>query len=643
VRVIATAGHVDHGKSALVTALTGIDPDRLPEEKARGMTLDLGFAWLDLGEAGVVGVVDVPGHERFVRHMLAGVGGIDAALLVVAADEGVMPQTREHLAILDLLGVRAAIVVLAKCDLVDHEWLALVVQETRGVLHGTTLAEAPIMSCSSRTGQGLTDLRTAIGKVLAEAAPRADRGRPRLPIDRVFSVAGHGTVVTGTLLDGVIEVGQEVEIAPVGLRYRIRALQSHQQSLDRAEPGRRIAINPAGAAREDMGRGMVVCLPGTLPAARYLDLRLRGVQEPPHGYGDRRPLLRHGQRVVLHTGAAEVQGTVRLLDVDSLAIRGQCWAQVRLDAPIAALRGDRCVLRVPSPAATVAGGEIITVNPPRRVRNRPHTIRLLERLAQATEAERLLDALDHGPASSSVLAVRADLRAEQAIAILAGLAQADRAITLATDRSDRSDRSVGRDIWATPVWLAQATQRMTALLNEYHKSYPLRRGMRTEAVQSALGLEPALWRVLATWCREKGIVNGDENLIWAPDHRVTLDPAQQAEATRFLARLGEKPYAPSENGADLDPDLLSALLERGDPVRLAPDVLIRREAYEAMSEAVLHTIDTTGMVTVGTIRDRFATSRKYAVALLEHLDDRRLTRRVGDSRVRGPSARPGGS
>jgi selenocysteine-specific elongation factor len=640
VRVIATAGHVDHGKSALVTTLTGIDPDRLPEEKARGMTLDLGFAWLDLGEAGVVGVVDVPGHERFVRHMLAGVGGIDAALLVVAADEGVMPQTREHLAILDLLGVRTAIVVLTKCDLVDDEWLTLVAQETRGVLQGTSLAEAPIMSCSSRTGQGLTDLRTAIGEVLADVAPRADRGRPRLPIDRVFSLAGHGTVVTGTLLDGAFEVGQEVEIAPGGLRYRIRALQSHQKSLDRAEPGRRVAINPAGAAREDLSRGMVVCLPGTLPAAHYLDLRLRGVGEPPHGYGDRRPLLRHGQRVVLHTGAAEVQGTVRLLDVESLVIRGQCWAQVRLDAPIAALRGDRCVLRVPSPAATVAGGEIITVNPPRRVRNRPSIVQLMERLGQASEAERLLDALEYGPASSSVLAVRADLRAEQALVILAELAQADRAISLVTDRSDRSVGSDSRTIWTTPVWLADTSRRLISVLNEYHLTFPLRRGMRTEAVRTALGLERPLWSTLATWCREKGIINGDENLIWAPDHRVTLNPDQQIEATRFLARLGEKPYAPSENGADLDPDLLSALLERGDPVRLAPEVLIRREAYEAMREAVLDTIETTGMVTVGMIRDRFATSRKYAVALLEHLDDRRLTRRVGDSRVRGPGARP---
>ncbi len=636
-RVIATAGHVDHGKSALVTALTGIDPDRLPEEKARGMTIDLGFAWLDLGEGEVIGVVDVPGHERFVRHMLAGVGGIDAAILVVAADEGVMPQTREHLAILDLLGVRAGLVVLTKRDLVDEEWLALVTEEAHAVLQGTTLAGAPLLACSSRTGQGLAELRVAIGRVLAGAPARVNHGRPRLPIDRVFSIAGHGTVVTGTLLDGAIDTGWEVEVAPGGRRYRVRALQSHHKRLDRAEPGRRVAINLAGAAVEDIERGMVVCLPGALPAAKYLDLRLRGVREPPHGYDDRRPLLRHGQRVVLHAGAAEAPGTVRLLNMETLPIGGECWAQVRLDAPIAALRGDRCVLRVPSPAATVAGGEIVTVNPPRRIRNRPRTSRLMERLAEASDAERVLDALERGPATSAALAARADLRTEQVVAVLAELVQADRAVTVI---SDGSDRSAGKDMWATPVWLADAARRFTAVLNEYHTSYPLRRGMRAEAARTTLGMDRALWSALAAWRQANGIIEGDDTLIRQADHRVTLNPTQRAEATSFLAKLAETPYAPSETGADLDPELLNALLESGDPVRLTHDVLLRREAYDTMRETALQMIDAGEMVTVGTIRDRFGASRKYATALLEHLDDRRLTRRVGDGRVRGSAPRP---
>jgi selenocysteine-specific elongation factor len=402
-------------------------------------------------------------------------------------------------------------------------------------------------------------------------------------------------------------------------------------------------MNLAGAAREDLGRGMVVCLPDEIPPASYLDLRLRGVGEPPHGYDDRRPLLRHGQGIVLHTGAAEAPGTVRLLDTEALKIGGECWAQVRLDAPIAALRGDRCVLRIPSPAATVAGGAIVSINPPRRTRNRPHTIRLLEHLGQATDPERVLDALERGPATPAVLADRADLEKEQVLTILAELGQAGRAITLigdGLDRSDRSDRSAGKDMWATPVWLAEATHRMTAMLNDYHKSYPLRRGMRIEAARTGLGLEQALWSALAVRWRAIGIIEGDDHLIWAAGHRVALNPAQQAEATSFLARLAEKPYAPGETGADLDPELLNALLDSGDPVRLANDVLLRREAYDTMREAVLHMLGTEEMVTVGMIRDRFTTSRKYAVALLEYLDDRGLTRRVGDGRVRGPDARP---
>ncbi|MGH2345556.1 MAG: selenocysteine-specific translation elongation factor, partial [Chloroflexota bacterium] len=399
-RVIATAGHVDHGKSALVRALTGIDPDRLPAEKARGMTIDLGFAWLDLGDGRQAGVIDVPGHERFVRHMLAGVGGIDLVLLVVAADEGVMAQTREHLAILDLLAVRHGVIALTKRDLVDDEWLSLAAEEARATLEGTGLEGSAIIPCGSRTGQGIEDLRAAIGAALAAVPARPDRGRPRLPIDRVFSIAGHGTVVTGTLLDGTFETGQEVEAAPGARRYRIRALQSHHKSLDRVEQGSRVAINLAGAAVEHLARGMVVCLPGAMPAATYLDIRLRGVREPPQGYGERSALLRHGQPIVLHTGAAEVQGTVRLLDRDALG-RGEVgWAQVRLDAPVAALRGDRCVLRVPSPAATVAGGEIVAINPPRRTRKRPDALQALASLAKATPKERLLDALSRGPADT---------------------------------------------------------------------------------------------------------------------------------------------------------------------------------------------------------------------------------------------------
>ncbi|MDQ3929380.1 MAG: selenocysteine-specific translation elongation factor, partial [Chloroflexota bacterium] len=309
--VIGTAGHVDHGKSTLVKALTGIDPDRLQEEKAREMTIDLGFAWLALPSGREVSVVDVPGHERFIKNMLAGVGGLDAALLVIAADEGPMPQTEEHLAILHLLGVSRGIVVLTKRDTVDDEWLALVEEEVRERLRGTTLEGAPIMAVSARTGQGLEELKLAMDRLLEQTEPRADKGRPRLPIDRAFTIAGFGTVVTGTLTDGRLKVGQEVEIVPAGLRSRIRGLQSHKHKVESIGPGNRVAVNLVGVEVDDLARGMVVTLPGTLEPSTRVDVHLELLADSP-------VTLEQNSSLDFFTGASETPAQATLLDADRL-------------------------------------------------------------------------------------------------------------------------------------------------------------------------------------------------------------------------------------------------------------------------------------------------------------------------------------
>jgi selenocysteine-specific elongation factor len=634
-RVIGTAGHIDHGKSSLVHALTGIDPDRLPEEKARGMTIELGFAALDLGDGEPVGVIDVPGHERFVRHMLAGVGGIDLALLVVAADEAVMPQTREHLAILDLLDLRHGVVALTKCDLVDDEWLELVAEEVRGALATSALASSPIVPCSSVTGAGLDALKATLRQALASLPARPDRGRPHLPVDRVFTRSGYGTVVTGTLLDGSLAVSQEVEFAPTGLRGRIRGLQSHHQRLERAGPGRRLAVNVAGVGHDQVLRGMVLCLPGGVPAAQYLDLRLRvvdeallpqlGAAEVQHAGG-----VAHNMAVTLHTGAAEARGRLRLLEADTLAPGQEGWAQVRLESPIAVLRGDRCVLRIPSPALTVAGGTVVAVNPPRHRRRSRQVLRRLETLATATPEERLLDALATGPATAAELATRADLQA----------ADAEAAMRTLTAAAAISPLAPGGTHYTTPAWLAAVTARAMPILEHYHHRFPLRQGMAGEALRDELGLARRPWGELVERWRADGTIASHGDLVRLPEHRVVLEPAQERAATTLLARLGEQPYAPP-TGAELGPieaELLEALIGRGDPVRLAEGILLRRDAYLAMRDMALSLIDTEGQVTVAMLRDRFGTSRKFALALLEHLDDLRLTRRVGDGRVRGPGA-----
>src|SRR5439155_1349505 len=363
--VIGTAGHIDHGKSTLITALTGIDPDRLAEEKRRGMTIDLGFAHLRLPSGREIGIVDVPGHARFIRNMLAGVHGLDAVILVVAADEGVRPQTREHLEIVDLLEVRRGVVALTKIDLVDDQWRALVTEEIKAAIEATSLASAPIIGVSAVTGQGLDELKGGLDRVLDDTEARADLGRPRLPIDRVFTMSGFGTVVTGTLVDGSIGVGDDLELVPSGHRVRIRGLQQHNNQVEVASPGSRVAANLTGADRNEIRRGDVLARPDMLPATRRVDARVRVLADSP------RP-LRHGAELTMHTGTVEVGSRAIVLEGDAIAAGSEGWVQLYLEAPIAAAAGDRFILRLPSPSAAVGHAARGAAKPsggrPRRLR-----------------------------------------------------------------------------------------------------------------------------------------------------------------------------------------------------------------------------------------------------------------------------------
>jgi selenocysteine-specific elongation factor len=379
VRVIGTAGHVDHGKSTLVKALTGIDPDRLKEEKEREMTIDLGFAWLTLPSGNTVSIVDVPGHEAFIKNMLAGVGGIDAALLVIAADEGVMPQTREHLAILDLLQVKGGVVALTKIDMVEGgDWIEMVSADVRAELADTALADARIIPVSAKTRKGLNELLAELDRLLQVVAPKNDFGKPRLSIDRVFSIAGFGTVVTGTLVDGSFSVGQDVEIMPGGKRGRIRGLQTHKEKLDHAVPGSRVAMNISGLAVDELARGQVVALPGTLTATTLLDARLQYLASAPKA-------LAHNVEIDFFAGSAQVPARVRLLDHAELKPGDSGWAQLHLAEPVAVAKNDRFIVRFASPSITVGGGTVVDPNARTRHRRfRPEVLARLETLARGT-------------------------------------------------------------------------------------------------------------------------------------------------------------------------------------------------------------------------------------------------------------------
>ncbi len=612
--VLGTAGHIDHGKSVLVEALTGIDPDRLREEKERGMTIDLGFAWLKLPSGREVGIVDVPGHERFVKNMLAGVGGIDLALLIVAANEGVMPQTREHLAIIDLIGVRSGIAVVTKKDLVDDELLSLVRMEIEELLSTTSISEAPIMAVSAVTGEGLLELVAAIDELLDTAEPRPDLGNPRLPVDRVFTMPGSGTVVTGTLIDGGLSVGQEVEIIPSGLKSRIRGLQTHKSRIDKATPGSRVAANLVGVNTSQLQRGDVVTRPGWLKSTRMVTVKLTLISYL------QRP-LRHGATVSFHTGAAETMAKVRLLEGDAIQPGGTTWAQLSLDRPVAVVKGDRYIIR--SPMETLGGGGVVDEHARRLRRFRPEVIQNLKAREEGTTEEAVMALLEaKQPLELSALVAGCNLPAGEARQVIESLARQGQIVGMGEG---------DRRLLLTAVGWQRLVEKSAAVLEEYHRKFPARSGMPRLELSNRLKLGSYAVAALANLVKQKSIVE-DGGHMRLPAHTIQLTPAQQAKIDAFLESLARNPYTPD---SELIPeaDLLNMLIGQGRVVKVSDNVVFSTSVYDDMVERVTAHIKLNGKVSLGEVRDMFGASRKYAQALLEHLDKEKVTRRVGDERV----------
>jgi len=605
--VIGTAGHVDHGKSTLVHALTGVDPDRWQEEKDRGLTIDLGFAELSLPSGRSASIIDVPGHERFIKNMLAGAGGIDLALLVVAADGGVMPQTREHLAIIDLLGVRHGVVAITRADLVEDREIASVRSSVEKLVAITSLAGSPIVTCSATARSGLDVLVAAIDEILASVPGKRDIGKPRLPIDRAFTMPGFGTVVTGTLVDGPFRVGQAVEIAPDGLSARIRGLQNHGRQVDESLPGTRTAINLSGVGPAQLERGMVVAAPGHLKPVHAVDVGLRTVADLPHP-------VRHNRGVTLHSGAAESGARLILLDTDSIKASESTWAQLRLASPIAVLPGDHYVIRDAN--GTLGGGRIVEVNPARHRRNHAPTLTALEVASAGSPAQRLFAHIEKNePIEAKSLP---DPLGSDAIRQL----ERDSAIVVLN--------SVGDRVLYTAGGYAAAGARVRALLASFHDAAPLRPGMPRGELGQRLGLSrPQLDALLASIAAEEGL--RDDDFVSLKDFTPSLSSDQSNVADKYLRALRSNPYSPPTD-RPIDPELLAHLVSTGAVVDAGDGIVFDADAYAEMVEAVLARIDSSGPVTLAQVRDLFGTTRKYAQALLETLDRQHLTRRLGDER-----------
>ena len=626
-RVIGTAGHVDHGKSTLIAALTGINPDRLKEEQEREMTIDLGFAWLTLPDGEEIGIVDVPGHRDFIENMLAGVGGIDAALLVIAADEGVMPQTREHLAILDLLQIPAGLVVLTKIDLVDDpDWLDLVETDVRQTLQGTILADAPVVRVSSRSKAGFPELLSTLGLLLEESPPRPDLGRPRLPVDRVFSIPGFGTVVTGTLTDGCLNLGEEVEILPSGLRGRVRGLQTHKKKEETAVPGSRTAVNISGLSVEQIQRGQVIAHPGQYHPSRMLDVRFRLLP-------DASAPLRHASEVKLFLATSETIAAVRLLGTEVLEPGQEGWLQLELRHAVVAVRGDRYILRRPSPGETLGGGAVVDPQPKRRHKRFDEAmLRSLVSMSQGSPADILLQACTAlGPGAVKDAVTRSRLEVQNAAAALEELSASGQLVAL----EDR-DLSPSADtlVMAAAQW-SSLKESVVATLVAYHKSFPLRRGMAREELKSRLKLTPRVFNAVVKKLAAEGALIEAGSWVARAGHEIRFDNAQQAQVQALMRRFAQSPYSPptvKECQAEVGEEVFNALVEIGNLVAVSTEVVFRKSDYDSMAAKIRQTIREKSQITVADVRDLFDTSRRYALALMEHLDSIGVTVRDRDAR-----------
>lgn len=620
-QVIGTAGHVDHGKSTLINRLTGMNPDRLKEEQDREMSIELGFAWFMLPNGGEIGIVDVPGHRDFIENMLAGIGGIDAVIFVVAADEGVMPQTREHLAILDLLQIPAGVVALTKVDLVTEPgWLDLVEAELRETLSGTVLEYAPIVPVSARTGQGMDTLVQTLQEILTQHPHRPDLGRPRLPVDRIFTLPGFGTIVTGTLLDGHLAVGDDVLILPHGVKGRIRGLQTHKQAEQSAFPGSRTAVNISGISVDEVARGDVLVHPGDYRTTKMMDVfctLLLDAEAP----------LRHNTEIKLFLGASEVMARARVLGIQECPPGGEAFLQLMLREPVVALRGDRFIIRRPSPPATIGGGKVVDPHPTRRHR-RFNTVRLdeLERLLMGTPEDILLQtALKLGPTSSNELLEAAGLEA--------GPGQA--ALTTLIDQGALVLLNGGRVIMPQGL-LTRLKEDVESRLSDYHQQYPLRLGMPRERLKSQIALDAKTYDALISWIGEESILVESGADLCLSEHQVRFTPAQQAQVDVLLREFEAQPYSPpsyKQSSEQVGEEVLRALITLGKLSWIGEDVLFLPQIFEEIRQAVISQIQQSGSITLAELRDRFDTSRKYAVAVLEYLDQAGVTLRRGDARV----------
>ncbi len=627
--ILGTAGHIDHGKTSLIKALTGINTDRLKEEKLRGITIELGFADHRLPSGQRLGIVDVPGHEKFVKNMVAGATGIDIVAMIIAADEGVMPQTREHMEICSLLGISHGLVVLTKIDLVDEEWLELVKEDIAEFVAGSFLESSPIIPVSTVTGQGLDQFEQTLDKLCTKVPERSSAGIFRLSVDRVFTMRGFGTVITGTLASGKVRLGETIQIYPAAITSKVRGLQVHGKSVEIATAGTRTAINLQGIDKSEVSRGQVAALPGTLIPTYMVDVELTFLDSNPKA-------IKNRTRVRFHSGTSEILGNLILLDREELAPGSKVLAQIRLENPVVLLRNDRFVIRSYSPVRTIGGGRILNPVAVKHKRFKPEVINHLESLASSSDAELVAMHIENSGwkgCSISQLRVMTNLAPKALDQVLSDLLSKKTILLL-----DRETR-----IYIHSGTVAKLVQLVRNNLTDYHKRHKLRAGMPKEELKSKLpgAIGQRLFTLAVNQMVKNGIIVQEDDLIRLSQHKVTL-AADQKQVREQMVKLylqnGLKPPYFKEvcSKLKLEQDqanqVLELLVAEGILIKVKNDLYFHRDPLTQLQQKLVGFLTEHREINTGQFKDMTGASRKFVIPLLEYFDSCQLTIRVGDTR-----------
>lgn len=629
--IIGTAGHIDHGKTTLIKALTGRETDTLREEKERGISINLGFTYFDLPSGRRAGIIDVPGHERFIKNMLAGVSGVDLVLLVIAADEGIMPQTKEHLNILELLDIKKGIIVITKKDLVDDEWLKMVIEDTKNYLSESFLKDAPVLPLSSVTGEGIKELTRKIDEMTLSMAERDIITDFRLPIDRVFTVSGFGTVVTGTLISGTIHEGDPCQIYTKGINAKVRGIQVHEESVNSVTAGQRVAINISGVKTNEVERGDVLSKPGIMESSMMIDCRLRYLKDAP------RP-LKNRDRVRIYHGTSELLGRIILLDKEILNPGDTGLIQIRLEEEIAVRRGDKFVIRSYSPMITIGGGTILEPNPIKHKYLDKKAVNELM-IKEKGNPEDIVEQV--------ILKSSGQFPTKEDIIKLSGRGIADIEIIInkLKNRNNIIEMVLGESkLYIHEKYLKEIKNKSIELLNDFHKKFPLKTGISKEEFKNKIFGQNLKQKIFDSLIQllEEDTIDANINEIRLMNFEVKLSKEQEEIKKEILREYSLSKFQPPKTSdfirgfnkhEKIAYNVLNLLTDMGKLIKINEDMYLTAEVYDLEKKMLIEFLKDNGEIALSQFRDILGVSRKYAVAILEYFDSIKITKRVEDKRI----------